>query len=107
MKRIVLTLALFAAVLPAHAQRVSKIDGNRLMGLCTGKEPKLCEAYVSGVADAIAEEGPARRACLPTTVVTQQMVDVVVKYLRNTPEQRDRSGAYLSYHALEKAWPCH
>jgi hypothetical protein len=52
-RKTVILLAL-AAALPAHAQRVSQINGNRLMALCRTAELAGCDAYLAGVADAIA-----------------------------------------------------
>lgn len=92
---------------PAHAQRVSKVTGNSLLGLCSATDVKGCDAYVSGVADALAEAGETRAACIPASVTTQQLRDVVIKALRDQPQNREMPGGRLTVHAFEKAWPCH
>jgi hypothetical protein len=105
-----LALALLVAavgVLPAQAQRVSKVDGNHLLTLCTTSEVKNCEAYVNGIADAMAEEPAPKRACVPPRVTSQQLRDVLVKFIRDNPAKRELSGAALSVHAFAKAFPCH
>jgi hypothetical protein len=106
MMRAVILLALVAAT-PAAAQRVSKVDGNKLMGLCRSTDVKGCDAYVAGVADALAEvRDDAHVACIPPRVTTDQMRDVVLKYLHDEPQDRQLPGGRLTVHALAKAWPC-
>jgi hypothetical protein len=97
--------ALLAAV-PAAAQRVTKIDGNKLMSLCSGKNGVGCEAYLDGVADAMAEEPMPRRACIPRNVTTAQLHDVVLKLLHDEPEKRELPAARIVVHAYATAFPC-
>jgi hypothetical protein len=110
MRRAVLALALVAAsvaVGPARAQRVSKVDGNKLLALCSGTDIKGCDAYLAGVGDAMAEEPAPRRACIPPRVTGTQLRDVVIKFLREEPAKRELSGGSLTVHAFAKAFPCH
>lgn len=100
-----LMLVAVTVSLPAAAQRTSKIDGDRLVQLCTGRDNAGCEAYVSGVADAIAELAP-QRACIPPAVKGAQLRDVVVKFIRSRPETRQRSAGALTVQALGAAWRC-
>ena len=105
MKHLAVALALLAAV-PAQAQRVSKVDGTKLMSLCGAKDVKGCDAYLSGVADAMAEEPQPRRACIPPAATTQQLRDVVLKLLRDDPAKRSYSAAKITVHAFARAFPC-
>jgi len=105
--RLVLFAALVVSASPALAQRVSRVDGNKLMSLCRSSDVKGCDAYVAGVADALAEvRDDAHVACIPTRVTTDQLRDVVLKYLHDEPQDRELPGGRLAVHALAKAWPC-
>ncbi len=109
-----------AFALPAHAQRFSKVDGNRLLQMCETRAPAplrpgltappgrlQCEAYISGIADAIAAAGPGRAAaCIPLAVTTPQLVAVVLKDLRARPEATERPAGALATEALARAFPC-
>jgi hypothetical protein len=107
MMRGILALALLAAVVPAQAQRVSKVDGNKLLSICSSTDIKACDAYLAGVGDAMAEEPAPRRACIPARVTGTQLRDVVIKFLREEPAKRELSGGSLTVHAFAKAFPCH
>lgn len=106
MTRLLLLAGLIvAAVQPAAAQRVSKIDGTRLVELCTGRNVAGCDAYVSGVADAIAELD-RRKACIPPAVTGAQLREVVVKFIRSRPENRQLPAGALTVRAFAAAWRC-
>jgi hypothetical protein len=107
MRGIVVAAALVLAAAPAFAQRVTKIDGNKLLTLCSTSDVKNCYAYLDGIGDALAEEPQPRRACIPPSVTTQQLRDVLLKSLRNTPETRNLPAARLAVNAFGKAFPCH
>jgi hypothetical protein len=91
---------------PAAGQRVTKLDGNKLLALCSGKNSVGCEAYLDGVADAMAEEPTPRRACIPAAVTTAQLHDVVLKLLHNEPQKRELPAGRIVVHAYAKAFPC-
>jgi hypothetical protein len=98
---------LMAACGAAHAQRVSKVDGNRLLAMCTTKSAGECDAYLSGVSDTIEAEGRARApACIPTAVTGNQMRDVVIKYIHDNPQSRELKAGLLTIKALSAAFPC-
>jgi hypothetical protein len=91
----------------AQAQRVSKIDGNKLLGYCSSKATIGCDAYLDGIADGIEAGGRAKaEACIPAAVTTPQMRDVVVKYLRNNPQTREMKAGVLATKAFAAAFPC-
>jgi hypothetical protein len=101
-------LMLLGATTAAQAQRVSKVDGNRLMAICATKDLGECDAYLGGVADAIEAQGRAKaEACIPTAVTGQQLRDVVLKYLRDNPQSRQMHGGALTIKAFSAAFPCH
>jgi hypothetical protein len=91
----------------AHAQRVSKVDGNRLLAMCSVKAPGECDAYLSGVADSIEAQGRAKaEACIPTAVTGTQLRDVVIKYMRDNPQTRQMHAGALTMKAFSAAFPC-
>jgi hypothetical protein len=104
MNRVALGLALVVAVsAPAMAQRVSKVNGNRLLALCKQTDITGCDAYVAGVADTLTEK---HAACIPPQVTTDQLRAVVLKTLNQHPEKRELSGAVIVLHSLTTAYPC-
>jgi len=107
MKNILALAILTAASLPMAA-RAAHLDGNSLLAKCGGADAKLCEVYLDGFAAALTEIPlDARPACLPDSVNSVQLKDVLLKFLHNGPEHRDRPAATLIAHAFSKAWPCH
>jgi len=98
---------------PAHAQHVSTVTGNQLLEYCESKDAfaqGLCDGYITGASDIESMEGSAfpdrRRSCTPNTVTNGQMTDVVVKYLKDHPEERHMLAAVLVVEAVTKAFPC-
>jgi hypothetical protein len=104
----VLLLAGMLACGSAAAQRMSKVDGNRLMGMCSAPASKIeCESYLSGVADAIAAGGKANaEACIPPPVTITQLHDVVMKYLKDHPGERELKAGLLTLRAYAGAFAC-
>ena len=81
-------------------------DGNRIYNSCggtDGMELSYCAGYVAAMSDALVATG---HACMPADVTVQQAVDVVMKYLRDHPEQRQYSAWYLGRTALSLRFPC-
>jgi hypothetical protein len=107
MMRLVMIGLVMVSATAAQAQRVSKVDGNKLLDYCTSKATLGCDAYLDGIADGIEAEGRAKAvACIPKAVTTTQMRDVVVKYLRGNPQTREFSAARLATKAFSAAFPC-
>ena len=101
----------------AHAQRVSKITGEKLLQTCSASRGKLvCEAYISGVADGIARmekdmtraqgQSFAGATCIPTETTITQLHSTVVSYLRAHPETQSGPAAIPAFDALHDAFPC-
>jgi len=107
MIRPAIVLLALAAAIPAHAQRVSTVTGNRLMMLCHTADLTGCDAYLAGFADAMAEEPPPHRACIPSVVTTPQLRAVVLKLLHDEPDKRALPAAEIVVHAYGKAFACH
>ena len=90
---------------PAQDVRMSIfMTGNDLYARCSTdiNDPQgvgnygFCRGYILGAADFYgtyaAEMGAS--SCLSETVTTQQLIDVVVKYLRDHPEKRHAPASY-------------
>jgi hypothetical protein len=104
-------IALFCAALlcagAAQAQRVSLVDGTKLLDLCGQIKPLQCEAYLSGIADMIAEQKDKKpAACIPATAQISQIRGAVVNYLRHHPEAAPLKAAGVTVIALHTAYPC-
>jgi hypothetical protein len=103
----ILAALLFVTALPAAAF-AAKLDGNALQARCSTGDVKGCEVYLQGFNAALAEfPDSTRQACLPEGVTGSQMRDVLLKFLRNEPQVRQRRAGDLIMHAFSKAWPCH
>jgi opacity protein-like surface antigen len=86
------------------------IDGNKLTQLCTGEDSAYCAAYVRAAADTIRfwqyVQPDVMTACIPVQADAKQIVDVVMKYLRDSPQDRHNAGAVIVAMAAMNAWPC-
>jgi len=97
---------LLLIALPTAA--LARLDGNALLARCSTDDVKGCFAFLEGFADALRESpGDTRPACIPDTVSAPQLRDVVIKLLRNEPQNRQQPAARLVMRAFSKAWPCH
>jgi hypothetical protein len=97
-------LVLLAVPTVASAAR---LDGNALLARCSTQDVKSCSIYLDGFADALRESPSiARLACIPDGVNGLQLRDVVIKLLRDEPQNRQRYAGALVMRAFTKAWPC-
>jgi hypothetical protein len=99
-------LAAMLASTGAPAQRLSKVNGSKLLSLCSSGRTENCDAYLSGVADAYAEVGRPGGICIPIPVTGVQLRLVVVKYMHDHPQELEQPGGVLTSHALTAAFPC-
>jgi len=105
---IVLSLGITAGSAQAHF-----LNGNKLYELCTAPAPEyLKEAQCLGYVQATADYLNSLRfvnhlpECPPTDANTRQVVDVVVNYLRDRPQDRNSDADTLVVFALTSAWKC-
>lgn len=89
----------------ALAQRLSSVDGTKLLTFCTGKVSPSCDPYLSGVADAFSA-GESKKICIPDAVSGNQLRDVVVKFLKDHPGDRELKAGTLTYRAYTSAFSC-
>jgi hypothetical protein len=101
------SLLVLLAAGAAHAQRVSNVKGTTLMKACTGPSALQCDAYVDGFADAISAAGKDHAlACIPIAATGTELRDVLVKFLKDHPEDQHLQASALAKRAFAKAYPC-
>ena len=73
----------------------------------------FCLGYVGGLADTYAvvqgvvpEEHRKELMCIPSTVDAEEMVRVIVKYLKDHPKLEAEPARVTAAVALSKAYPC-
>jgi hypothetical protein len=88
-----------------------------LLAICTDVDPDsrsvtaaLCTGYLQGVVEGVnfATIGDHNKLliCRPSDVSGEQMRDVVVKYLRDRPQQGHQLSVIHATRAFVQAWPC-
>ena len=101
------TLLAVLAAGTAHAQHVSNVTGVTLMKSCTGPKPDQCDAYLDGFGDAITAGGKDHAlACIPQASTGTELRDVLVKFLKDHPEDQHLKATLLATRAFSKAYPC-
>ena len=105
-----------AATTVADAQRVSRITAGKLAQICGNpRGTTLCDAYIAGVADALAgakhfetqasgNDGGA--TCIPQSVTAATLRSTVHDYFGAHADTRDQPAAVPVVDALHAAYPC-
>lgn len=115
MKVIVYCMAAIAALTlhPAPASAKFELEtGNDFLTHCSNREEPtfrigICLGFLKGFIrrDELMSTGQA--VCLPNEgVANGQIMDVVLRYLREYPAIRHKELAVLTLHALHEAFPC-
>jgi hypothetical protein len=107
---VAMTAAVVLVCLPT-ATRADVTTGKELWPLCTSKgatENSLCFGYVTAIAEAMGQPTGVYgwRACVPEQVTRKQVVDVVMRYLDQHPEERHSTAGSLVANVLAKAFRC-
>jgi hypothetical protein len=91
---------------------ISDIHGNDLLRYCSSHqsfELNFCTGYIEGVRDGLMFACKRLKTepffAVPTEVKSDQLKDIVVKYLRDNPETRHKQAGMLTFLALEQAFP--
>lgn len=97
----------------ARDQPRAAMSGNKLLSVCESSaawDRSACTAYVAGVVDLLEQlafrDGVKCWAAIPQQVTIDQMADIVLKYLREHPENRHYAGASNVGLAIEGTFPC-
>jgi hypothetical protein len=112
-----LILFLATSISSGELSRPPISDGNGLLQACAGSDEDqlLCLGYILGVRDTLeqmadllsqVQKRDARVFCIPSEATKGQMIDLVVKFLRENPEKRHLFSVDLIGLAFQKAWPC-
>jgi len=106
-------LLLISDSTPSSRPKADLVEGNGLLEACTSKQPlqgAMCIGYIRGVIDGENMMGTALNkrplVCLADGVTLGQVEEVVVKYLKDNPAERNKSSAGLIGIAAATAWPC-
>jgi hypothetical protein len=99
------------AVLPVSSAEADFQTGNQLLAACNQRPRQECLGYVEAIADVLLAlqlggDLLGWRACMPQTLTSNQAADVVLKHLRDHPEQRHLGAAGLAAQALADGFPC-
>ena len=115
--RIVSAILIFnIGVLSAYASNYHAFySGNMFYEKCSDGNQTICTTYVMGVYDAykamqdfseIKENDQKTGICDPTSVTSQQLTDIALKYVKEHPESRHYIAARLIIIAIKIAFPC-
>lgn len=97
-------LAFAVCMLLAGAAQ-AQITGNTLHNRCLGKEGSLMEAWCVGYIQGVAENSP--HICPPSGATIGQSKDIVVKFLKEQPQERHPPATKVVVVALNQAgWGC-
>jgi hypothetical protein len=82
--------------------------GNDLKQLCESTGDKLaCQSYIRGAVDMMSSLGNfSGSICVSGLVNLGQLQDVVENWLRDHPEKRHWTAAYIVETALKEKFPC-
>jgi hypothetical protein len=118
-RHLVLAAALLLALTasPAHAQRVSRLTGAKLLQICQNPRGKVvCEAYINGVADGMTSvqkqmsdtqgKAFAGSTCIPDATTSDQLHTTVTAYLSAHGDMLSKPAAVPTFEALHSAFPC-
>jgi hypothetical protein len=92
----------FAASVSAQASVIFQ-TGNEFLRECEPTPTAFCLGVAAGYSDMLAVNG---QICKQHSVTVAQVKDVIVKFLREHPENRHYSAASLAGVALTDAFPC-
>lgn len=104
------------ASVPADERQVvisiSDLTGNDLLRFCTSHEAfevNVCVGYIEGVRDGLMWATVSLKSkpffMVPKKASSDQLNEIVVKYLKDNPETRHKPAGMLTFEALNKAFP--
>ncbi|WP_366008279.1 Rap1a/Tai family immunity protein [Hyphomonas sp.] len=105
MKCLILIVSAFLALCSFSARATT---GNELYYDCVSSnayDQARCLSYISGVADGIGLSDHLG-LCVPKGVTYGQLLDIVVGFLKGSPEGRHYAASFLIYTALFDAYGC-
>ncbi|MBD9511930.1 hypothetical protein IB265_34845 [Ensifer sp. ENS10] len=103
MRRFTFTMAILMSA-SVHTQALA-LNGQDLSDMCRS-DRFASMMYVKGAADGMFAMGAEFISCIPNEASTQQMGDVVCKWLRDNPQHRHKKSISVVGLAFKQAWPC-
>lgn len=103
-----------ASIFFAQPSAAGWMSGNELLSACEEMNEAIkyqqlgwCRGYIVGIADAMSPGNSVNgyKAKFTAGITVQQLTDVVLKFLREHPEDRHYSAGSLVAEALSKAFP--
>jgi Rap1a immunity proteins len=89
------------------------LDGHELLARCQSERPEeinTCVGYIAGVADADTAAPGWKMGkslfCVPTSLDSEQMRALVLRYFAKHPEEEDLQAAMVVGNAFLEAFPC-
>jgi Rap1a immunity proteins len=118
-----IALPLASTASPANAEQSSLSTGNGLLNFCRDESNRLlCTAFINGfhagamnasLVISMRESGSYedykkkyQPYCNPNNVDAEQLLDIVLKYIRDNPQKRHFDSGLLIIVALNQAFPC-
>lgn len=110
MKYFLLTMAVLPQTIASQNNNPLAFDtGNDIHSACTSQNPTsviACRSFIFGVTVGYGVTSDAERNVkIPEDVTRQQIEDVVMNFLRQHPETRQKRSVSLIVRALHEAWP--
>jgi hypothetical protein len=111
--RLLAACAIASLVMGGDAQASEEKTGVHWLRKCTNPEPPLqmeCAIYVRAIIEydemRASTLGQRRSICPDRDLTLGQLREVVVRYLRDNPQELQRSFVLLAHTALQAAFPC-
>ena len=107
-----IALGMLAVGLAGQARAAGDFfDGNQLYAYCTSSvdyERGLCLGYVEGVVEYMeaVRVNNDKPPCVPTGTDPKEVLDAVVNYLRDQPQDRSKAPIWSVGLAVMTAWKC-
>ena len=90
-------------LVPACQRFVALSDGDTLV---SALHQGVCVGIIEGIGYVSGSLPPGLRSCLPEGVTQEQMVGVIVSYIKRRPERMHEDFRELAIEAMREAWPC-
>ena len=104
MKRALIATCFLVAAQPVLAGE--DMSGNYWLPICTQGDNGHCLSFISSIASMNRLHLIKEPFCAPDGVTLGQMVTVVIKQLRNEPQNLHKDFGLLALDALRRTWPC-
>ena len=97
---IAVAISMVLGAVPASAEFYT---GNKYYERCLNKRDDFCTGFLMGVIDALED---LKFMCVPEGVSGFQALDIVMKYMREKPQERHGAAADIAFKALKAVYPC-